>query len=67
MARETAVGFGWEVIALIGMLTEKGKEGERAGARRIQRHAAAAGGRGEEERKEGERGLTGGCLLSAPR
>jgi hypothetical protein len=49
------------------MLTEKGKEGERAGARRIQRHAAAAGGRGEEERKEGERGLTGGSLLSAPR
>jgi hypothetical protein len=54
MARETAVGFGWGVIALIGMLTEKGKEGEKAGARRIQR--ACGGGRREEERKEGERG-----------
>jgi hypothetical protein len=48
------------------LITEKGKDGERAGARRIQRYAAAAGGRGEEERKEGERGLTGGVRLSAP-
>jgi hypothetical protein len=52
MARETAVGFGWGVIALIGMLTEKGKEGEKAGAGRIQR--ACGGGRGEEERKGGK-------------
>jgi hypothetical protein len=59
MARETAVGFGWGVIALIGMLTEKRKEGEKAGARRIQRgmrrRPAGAGkkkgrGKGEADR-----------------
>jgi hypothetical protein len=52
MARETAVGFGWGVIALIGMLTEKGKEGEKAGARRIQL-ACGGGRRARGRRKEG--------------
>jgi hypothetical protein len=52
MARETTVGFGWGVIALIGMLTEKRKEGEKAGARRIQR-ACGGGRRARGRRKEG--------------
>jgi hypothetical protein len=52
MVRDTAVGFGWGVIALIGMLTEKGKEGERTGARRIQR-ACGGGRRARGRRKEG--------------
>jgi hypothetical protein len=67
MARETAVGFGWGVIALIGMLTEKRKEGEKAGARQIHR-ACGGGRRARGRRKEGgKRGLTGGAHLSTPR
>jgi hypothetical protein len=39
------------------MLAVQGKEGERAGARRIQRHAAAAGaGAGKKKGRRGDRG-----------
>jgi hypothetical protein len=56
MARETAVGFGWEVIALIGMLTEKRKEGEKAGARRIQRGMRRRPAGAGKKKGRGERG-----------
>jgi hypothetical protein len=41
--RETAGGFEWGLIALIGVLTGERKEGKKAGARRIQR--GCGGGR----------------------
>jgi hypothetical protein len=56
MARETAVGFGWGFIALIGMLTEKRKEGEKAGAGRIQRGMRRRPAGAGKKKGRGERG-----------
>jgi hypothetical protein len=44
-------GFEWGLIALIGVLTEKRKEGEKAGAGRIQR--GCGGGRRARGRRKG--------------
>jgi hypothetical protein len=60
-------GF-WVGINCLNWHAHREEKGRREGGSRADsaRHAAAAGGRGEEERKGGKGRLTGGTHLSAP-